>query len=68
MIVYLTDSGAGPRHVNIQRQRVEDSYELSVKRSPNIRLVSQASDGAYGQVVTIPFIDEDARYEVKPVS
>jgi hypothetical protein len=66
--VYLTETGADPRDADVQRQRVEDSYELSVKRSPNVKLVSQAGDGTYGQVVTLSFVNEDIKYEVQPVS
>lgn len=67
-VVYLTETGADPREANVQRQRIEDSYELSVKRSPNVSLVSQAKDGTYGQVVTLSFVNQDTKYEVQPVS
>jgi hypothetical protein len=66
VVVYLTDTGADPRQADVQRERVEERYELSVKRSPNVRLVSQRADGAYGQVVTLSFVNEDVKYEVQP--
>jgi hypothetical protein len=66
VIVYLTETGADPHDVDVQRQRVDDSYELSVKRGRNVKLVSQASDGTYGQVVTLSFVNEDIKYEVQP--
>ena len=68
IVVYLTDTGADPREAGVQRERVEDRYELSVKRSPNVKLVSQRADGVYGQVVTLSFVNEDAKYEVQPVT
>jgi hypothetical protein len=68
VVVYLTNTGADPRDAGVQRQRVEDEYELSVRRSPNIKLVSQRGDGAYGQVLTLSFINEDRKYEVHPFS
>jgi hypothetical protein len=68
VVVYLTDTGADPREANVQRERVEDRYALSVKRSPNVRLVSQRADGVYGQVLTLSFVNEDVKYEVQPVT
>jgi hypothetical protein len=66
--VYLTDAGADPRDAEAQRLRIQDSYQLNVNRSPNIKLVSQASDGTYGQVITLSFVNEDVKYEVQPVA
>ena len=66
VMVYLTDSGADPREANVQRERIEAEYELSVKRSPNVKLVSQREDGTYGQVLTLSFVNEDTKYEVQP--
>ena len=68
VVVYLTETGADPREANVQRQRVADSYELSVKRSRNVKLVSQRGDGTYGQVLTLSFVNEDIKYEVQPFS
>jgi len=68
VIVYLIETGADPREADVQRERVEDRYELGVKRSPNVRLVSQRADGVYGQVLTLSFVNEDAKYEVQPVT
>ncbi|MBC8263794.1 MAG: hypothetical protein H8E47_06690, partial [Anaerolineales bacterium] len=66
VVVYLTETGADPREANVQRQRIEDNYELSVKRSRNVNLVSQRGDGTYGQVITLSFVNEDIKYEVQP--
>ncbi len=66
--VYLTETGADPRDAGVQRQRIEDEFELSAKRSPNIKLVSQRGDGTYGQVLTLSFVNEDRKYEVHPFS
>jgi len=68
VVVYLTDTGADPRQAGVQREGVEGRYELSVKRSPNVKLVSQRADGVYGQVLTLSFVNEDAKYEVQPVT
>jgi hypothetical protein len=68
VVIYLTDTGADPRQAGVQRERVEGRYELSVKRSPNVRLVSQRADGVYGQVLTLSFVNEDVKYEVQPVT
>jgi hypothetical protein len=68
IVVYLTETGADPRQADVQRERVEDRYELGVKRSPNVRLVSQRADGVYGQVLTLSFVNEDVKYEVQPVT
>lgn len=68
VVVYLTNTGADPRDGQAQRQRVDDSCELSIKRSPNIKVVSQRGDGTYGQVLTLSFVNEDTKYEVQPVS
>ena len=68
VVVYLTETGADPRESNVQRQRIEDGYELSVKRSRNVKLVSQRGDGTYGQVITLSFVNEDTKYEVQPFS
>ena len=64
--VYLTSTGADPREANVQRERIEDEYELSIRRSPNVKLVSQRDDGTYGQVLTLSFVNEDTKYEVQP--
>ena len=66
--VYLTNTGADPRDGQAQRLRMEDSDQLNIKRSPNIKLVSQAGDGTYGQVITLSFVNEDGKYEVQPVT
>jgi hypothetical protein len=66
VVVYLTSTGADPREANVQRERIEDEYELSIRRSPNVKLVSQREDGTYGQVLTLSFVNEDTKYEVQP--
>lgn len=68
VVVYLTETGADPREVNAQRQRIDGSYELSVQRSRNVKVVSQGQDGAYGQVLILSFVNEDTKYEVQPVA
>ena len=67
-VVYLTTTGADPREANVQRERIEDECGHSVKRSPNVKLVSQREDGTYGQVLTLSFVNEDTKYEVQPVT
>jgi len=68
VLVYLAETGEDPRAAKAQRQKIEDAYELSVKRSPTVKLVSQRADSVYGQVLTLSFINQDTKYEVQPVS
>lgn len=67
VVVYLTDSGADPRDAKTQRQRVQDRFDLAINGSPDIKIVSQAQNGAYGQVILLSFFNEDTRYEPQPV-
>jgi len=39
--IYLTNTGTDPRELNVLRELMADSHELSVKHSPNVKLVSQ---------------------------
>ncbi len=65
--VLVTDSGEDPRTA-VQRQSVKDKFELSVKSSRDVKLVSQSEDGGFGQVITLSFVNEDRKYEIAPVT
>ena len=47
VVVYLADTGADPRDSQAQGERVEDTHELSVRRSANARLVVRGLRGTY---------------------
>jgi hypothetical protein len=64
--VYVTSTGDDPRDSGIQRQEVTDTWETTVNRSLNTKLVSQSADGAYGRVLTLSFVNDDIKYEVQP--
>jgi hypothetical protein len=65
--VLVTDTGDDPREAQ-QRQAVENQFDLSIKRSCVVKLVSQGEDGSLGRVVTLSFINEDRKYEISPLS
>lgn len=65
--VFLTNNNEDPRTA-LQRQVVEDQFDLSVKNSPIVKLVSQGQDGSFGQVISLSFINEDRKYEVAPIT
>mgnify|MGYP001025395096 CR=1 FL=1 len=65
--VLVTDTGEDPREAQ-QREAVEDQFDLSVKRSCVVKLVSQGQDGSMGRVITLSFINEDRKYEISPLS
>ncbi|MFQ5854904.1 MAG: hypothetical protein ACE5LU_04580 [Anaerolineae bacterium] len=65
--VLVTDTGEDPRTAQ-QRQEVKDEFDLSVKKSCAVKLVSQGRDGSFGRVVTISFVNEDRKYEIAPLT
>ncbi len=65
--VLVTDADEDPRTA-LQRQTVEDKYDLSVKNTRVVKLVSQGEDGSFGQVITLSFINEDRKYEASPLT
>jgi hypothetical protein len=65
--VLVTDTDEDPRTA-LQRQTVEDKYDLSVKNTRVVKLVSQGEDGSFGQVITLSFINENRKYEVAPLT
>jgi hypothetical protein len=65
--VMVTDNDKDPRSA-LQRLCVKDQYDLTVKNSRNVKLVSQGLDGSYGQVVILSFVNEDRKYEVSPLA
>ena len=66
--VYLTDSGSDPSRNDVQRVEIEESWESTINRRRDVKLVSCSADGAYGRVLTLAFINEDMQYEVQPVA
>lgn len=65
--VLVTDTDEDPRSA-LQRQTVKDQYELPVKNSRVVKLVSQGEDGSFGQVITLSFVNEDRKYEISPLT
>ena len=65
--VLVTDMDEDPRTA-LQCQAVKDKYDLSVKNTRVVKLVSQGEDGSFGQVITLSFINEDRKYEVSPLT
>jgi hypothetical protein len=65
--VLVTDTDEDPRTA-LQRQAVEDQFELSIKNSRVVKLVSQGEDGSFGQVITLSFVNEDRKYEIAPLT
>ena len=65
--VLVTDTNEDPRTA-LQRQTVEGQFELSIKKSHVVKLVSQGEDGGFGQVITISFVNENRKYEIAPLT
>ena len=65
--VLVTDTDDDPRTA-VQRQEVKDKFDLPVKNSRLVKLVSQGEDGSFGQVITLSFINEDRKYEISPLT
>lgn len=66
--VYLTDSGNDPTQNDVQRVEIKESWESTVNRRRDVKLVSCSADGAYGRVLTLALINEDMQYEPQPVA
>ena len=49
-------------------KQIKDSYELSVNRSANVKLVRRRGDDTDGQVLTLSFVNNYTKYEVQPVA
>lgn len=47
---------------------MDNTRELSIRRSPNVKLVNQREDSTCGRVLTLSFTNQGIKYKVQMVT
>lgn len=66
--IFITSNGSDPKLENSQREETVDCYEYATEEDVTLKFCAIDNEGRYSKVITINFINEDKKFEVKYVN